>query len=453
MPYWLALIAPPCPSSPEPGRAAAGAVPAHDLAQQQAIGCWALQYTPRVTLLDEAVLMDVQASLRLFGGARALCRRVAQEAPVLGCVALARAPTARAALALARSGSPAPALARAGWRARLDAAPLAALTAAAEHLPLLERLGCRTLGEVRALPRAGLARRCGAALLEALDQAYGERPESFEWLCCPETFEAWLELPGRVESAPALMFGARRLLLQMCGWLAARHAGVRRFVLCWRHDFHRSGVDDAGELEVHLGEPTREPEHLARLLGELLAHVTLPGPVGELGLRADAPEPLQPAGPALPLTAGRQVREGETLAQLLERLSARLGAERVRRPVLCSDHRPEAMQRWVPAAVAGAAAGSVAALPAGLPQPGWLLPQPQPLATRQNRPQHHGPLQLLAGPHRVEAGWWAVTPGEPGRAGRDYFVAWNERAGLLWIYRERVPAGTAAGWFLHGVFG
>lgn len=446
MPYWLALITPSCPSPADAPRPRAE--PMHDVAQQRAIGCWALQFTPRVVLLDEAVLLEVQPSLRLFGGARALCERVAREARELGCDAMARAPTALAALAFARVAPPS---ARTPWRQRLDALPLAALSAAAEHEALLERLGCRTLGQVRALPRAGVSRRCGAAFVEALDQAYGERPESLAWLSLPETFEARLELPGRVEDAGALMFGARRLLLQMCGWLTARHAGVRRFVLHWRHDFHRPGVDDAGELEVRVAELTREPEHLCRLLAELLGHVQLEGPVGELRLQADEAEPLTFESRGLALEATRTVREGESLAQLLERLSARLGADKVLRPVLCSDHRPEAMQQWVPAAE-WTPATRPPPMPDGLPQPGWLLAEPLPLQTRQNRPHYHGVLQLLAGPHRIEAGWWAVQPGVPGRVARDYFVAFNERVGLLWIYRERVPAG-AAGWFLQGVFG
>lgn len=62
----------------------------------------------------------------------------------------------------------------------------------------------------------------------ALDQAYGLRPEVYEWLTLPETFQARLELMSRVETAPALLFGARRLLIQMCGWLAARRMAYHR---------------------------------------------------------------------------------------------------------------------------------------------------------------------------------------------------------------------------------
>ena len=64
---------------------------------------------------------------------------------------------------------------------------------------------------MRALPRGGLSRRFDAALLAALDQAYGLRPEAHAWIELPETFSAKLELMARVELAPAMLFGARRL--------------------------------------------------------------------------------------------------------------------------------------------------------------------------------------------------------------------------------------------------
>ena len=73
-----------------------------------------------------------------------------------------------------------------------------------------------------------------------------------------------------------------------------------------------------------------------------------------------------------------------------------------------------------------------------------------------HRPCYQGPLQLLVGPHRVEAGWWHDTRGLP-RVQRDYWVALSAQAGLLWIYQERPTAQTRAtdaepGWFLQGHF-
>jgi protein ImuB len=90
--------------------------------------------------------------------------------------------------------------------------------------------------------------------------------------------------------------------------------------------------------------------------------------------------------------------------------------------------------------------------PSALPptRPVWLLSQPQPLPERGCRPWLEGhALQLLAGPERIESGWW---DGES--AARDYFIARAGDGALVWIYRPRLPPAHAddAGWFLHGRF-
>ncbi|HEX7156746.1 MAG TPA: hypothetical protein VF229_05995, partial [Burkholderiaceae bacterium] len=62
-------------------------------------------------------------------------------------------------------------------------------------------------------------------------------------------------------------------------------------------------------------------------------------------------------------------------------------------------------------------------------------------------PEHGGPLVLLAGPERIEAGWWDV--GRRPTVHRDYFVARNRCGQTLWIYRE---LAAPRGWYLHGFF-
>jgi protein ImuB len=49
---------------------------------------------------------------------------------------------------------------------------------------------------------------------------------------------------------------------------------------------------------------------------------------------------------------------------------------------------------------------------------------------------------LLAGPERIESGWW-----DGGEVRRDYFIARIGEGSLVWVYRER-----ERGWFLHGIF-
>jgi protein ImuB len=91
-----------------------------------------------------------------------------------------------------------------------------------------------------------------------------------------------------------------------------------------------------------------------------------------------------------------------------------------------AEHRPERAWRAV---AAGRAAAAEA--PPG-PRPLWLLEPPRRLG--------EGEFVLLAGPERIESGWW-----DGDDVARDYFIA-ARGASLAWIYRAR------EGWFLHGLF-
>lgn len=420
---------------------------------------WCLQFTPRVALMEDAVVMEVEASLRLFRGLPALKARLSDEAPDLGAIGLGWAPSATAALVLARCGV----LDLNGrlLQAVLDPLPLQALSAAAEHAEALSRAGINTLGQLRALPRGGIGRRFGAALLAMLDQAYGLRPEAHAWVALPEDFHARIELPSREDHAPALLMGARPLLMRLCGWLAARHAGATGVTLHWVHDSMRAkDAGDGGSLTVRTAEPIRELEHFCRLMAEHLAKTRLLAPVGELRLEAVGVQALvEDSGSLLP----DAVRTGETLYLTLERIAARLGPDRVQQPVPADDHRPEWQTRWrtcgdgkTPGA--GRRRGKDAAVRVPpVPEPAFLLDPPLRLAVREHRPHYQGPLTLLVGPDRVEGGWWDRMPADEARPAhhrqvtRDYWIAVNENAGVMAVYREPVEDGGGA-WFLHGLY-
>ncbi len=407
---------------------------------------WALQFTPRVTVSEDAVLMEVEASVRLFGGKRRLRDRVVAEAEELGVLQVAWASTSLAAQALARCRiengfkRPLPAL--------LDSLPMDCLSAVRPHATTLAQTGCRTLGDVRALPRGGLSRRFDAALLKALDRAYGHTAEAHVWETLPDSFAARLELPFRVEHAPALLQGARKLLVQLCGWLAARHAGVTRFTLRWYHDTMRSKeAGTGGALAIGTAEPSRSLEHLCRLLAEHLAKVELLAPAGDLELIADEVHDQAGSNGSLLPDAAEDV---ESLDLVLERMAARLGPEAVRRCVTREDHRQEWMTHWQPAAEP--VPRKVKAT-TELPQPTWVLPEPLKLTVRNHRPVYQGELQLLAGPQCIEEGWWDrdEEKGEVRNVVRDYWLAESRHAGVLWIFQAKLDDGVA--WYLHGIFG
>jgi protein ImuB len=92
-------------------------------------------------------------------------------------------------------------------------------------------------------------------------------------------------------------------------------------------------------------------------------------------------------------------------------------------------------------------------MPAAPLRPLLVLTTPQPLAANGEEPSYRGALRLVAGPERIEAGWWDLAGpafGRPGRSvHRDYFVARNPPGQTLWIYRELAAPRR---WFLHGMF-
>src|SRR5450830_1420903 len=186
-----------------------------------------LQYTPQASFSDDAtILLDIGASLRLFGGIRMLCRRVRQTVRQLGLTAaISCAPTAAGAALLARHGG-GRILKNARLQRRLDRLPVAALPAAAPYLDWLAGIGCRNLSDLRHLPRAGLQRRGDAHMLDTLDCAYGNAPELHAWITTPPVFRQRSELNERIEHADAALHTVQALLVQLCGWLSARHLAV-----------------------------------------------------------------------------------------------------------------------------------------------------------------------------------------------------------------------------------
>jgi protein ImuB len=159
------------------------------------------------------------------------------------------------------------------------------------------------------------------------------------------------------------------------------------------------------------------------LLRERLGSIALARPAETIRLEASGLAPIPDASPGL---FGDPRSEAEAWERLIERLQARLGNVLVHGLATSSEHRPE--RAWRPVAASGAGAAEA---PPG-PRPLWLLEPPRRVV--------EGDFVLLAGPERIESGWW-----EGEDVVRDYFIA-TRGASLAWIYRAR------EGWFLHGLF-
>ena len=429
---------------------------------------WALQFTPKVAWLEDCLVLEVQASARLFGGLERLHALVADGARHHGMTGWAWARTALAACAQARQLHPIE-----GWgpapRARLSALPLRSLHEVGRHAHALSRLGCHTVGDVLKLPREGLARRFGDGILRTLDQATGRCPQPLQWLQAPPGFEAQCELPHAQDAAPALITHWRPLLQALARWLQTRHLGVCSLQLGWRHAWRNHDGARDGQHTVRLSSATQEVGRLEHLVAEHLARLTLSAPVSDLTLCSSDFQPVPRANNTLfqectTAALGHNTRSAadvqarrERWLDWMDRVSVRLGTTGLRRGGLRPDHRIECTQAWQ----AWPALDTVKSVPPSGPQhgthPSWLLPTPIRLTlidaghARGEQPHYQGPLTLLAGPHRVEAGWWDEAPGA--LVVRDYYLASSPQAGLLWVFKQRTgPNDAGSPWFLHGFF-
>ncbi len=408
------------------------------------IAAWSLQFTSLVSLAgSNSALLEIEGSLKLFGGLNKLHRHIADSVAELGFHACtACAPTPLAALWFARAGLNLRLQHPDTLRHALEKLPADLICEDAPTRHLLESFGVRTLGDCLKLPRDGLARRAGQPLLDQLDRALGLRPDPRLPFVAPQTYSAALPLPGPVTHAEALLFAAHRLLAELCGWLAATGHGVQRPKFEFIHEKQVVTI-----ITLELASATRDLDHLTTLLRERLTRTELPCAAIEIVIHSDRVTPLTSHNLAF-LPGGAE--QAENASRFVERLNARLGANAICGITPHADYRPErAWRTCKPGATANdsAAKSSTAALPYTRPfRPLWLLTTPKPLRETNTAPhdQEGGPLSLLAGPERIEAGWW-----DGQHVARDYFVARNQVHSLLWVYRER---NTAARWYVHGFF-
>jgi protein ImuB len=429
--------------------------PAEEARWHRFLAAWAYRHSSLVSIQwPRAIVLEVQASFRLFGPWPRFERRLREELEALGFQhRIAMAPTPRAAYVLAGLRDGLAITHPDALRRALDGVSIRRAALPADSGERLHRMGVRTLAASRVLPRDGVRRRFGLEVLEHLDRLYGEADDPLPCYAPPDHFDARVEMGYEVESHTALLFPLRRLIGDLCTYLSIRDGGVQRFVLRLEHEQGQCDV------EVGLLSAERSPALLFELARNRLERVQIEHPVVALRLLA---KQLPPFVPAIKDLFDARPQQAMDWPQLRERLRARLGDTSVYQVVPGDDPRPERGWRRVMEGEGGRDAAaprsrsSAVTLPprAGKktrdtlespasdgprslpPRPTWLLPQPLPLREL--------PPRIVSGPERLESGWW-----DGAEARRDYYVLETARGQRAWAF---VPAGQREGWMLHGWF-
>jgi len=371
----------------------------------------------------------------LYGGMESWAKQVHERVTARGFVAAVAVGWQRGSvLAVARTRSGAVVLPDPDTERRLaDPVPLSALALSPALAEAMAVLDVRTLGELLALPAAGLRLRYGeeAARLHALLSGEAWTPLRPARPSEPPRAEIPLDPPD--DDHTRLLFGIKSALHPLLAELTDRGEGVAALRLTLELD-HGTPHEERIEAAV----PTLDVTRLVDLVRLRLDRTRLPSPVERIVLvvesRAVSPRQID----CLRAEPRRNLRDA---ARTIARVRAAFGPESVVRARLVDACLPEARYRWEAARdVKPPAHGSrgpdgpagIAAAAAPAPLIRSVRAQPVPL--------RRAPFPLRSGPGRVRTGWWE----EPQE--RDYYWAETSTGEILWVFR-----GTADGrWYLHG---
>jgi len=406
--------------------------PAAETAALARLAAWAYQFSSTVILgevpLDfrqarsSALWLEIGGSLKLFGGFRDFIAALERELALLHySYQLGIGPTLEGAALLARAGIRVVIPSPTALQLRIRNLPIAHLALAPEIVGALHTAGVRTIGLLLELPRAAVIQRFGVQLGNFLDRLIGTAADPRPVFRLPHHYAARFDFELEVKSTEALLFPLRRMLHEFSGFLRARDTGVQHFTLTFAH---RAAAGT--KLDIGLSLADRDANRFLALVRERLERLELPAPTIGLGLSAD--QFAMPAALQADLAQG-VLQQSEALAHTIDRIAARLGTQQVHGLRQVADHRPEAS--WAAAAPQQDARDTVQ-----FPErPLWLLQEPKPL-------QLSVMPQIVAGPERIEGGWW-----DTGDLQRDYYIVHLSTGADLWVYRDR---GGRGGWYLHG---
>jgi protein ImuB len=353
---------------------------------------------------------------------------------------------------------PSPELVEGAGQARQTAAflaplPLDLLALDERILERLRLLGVNTLGELGALPHGPFVRRFGIEAAAWHDLARGIDDRPLKPRARALRVDRALYGEGEASAEEQVLFALRTLVGWVADDLCAAGKRAGRLVLQLECE-----DGETRELTTRVAQPTAVPRALFELLRARLEGVVLNAPVAGLRLVA---EELVSGGVALSLFAASDP-DPDAIGVVLARLDAALGEGKALRARVVEGARIERRFTFEPFTVEAASTRVPTSDSLCHPEPiegsgeratlQLRIVTPRPLEVRvvDGAPRFVGsPSQHvldLAGPWRVEEGWWAAATGEGTPLARDEYDVYLDDGALLRIARE----GDA--WSLRGVY-
>ncbi|HZC95286.1 MAG TPA: DNA polymerase Y family protein, partial [Bradyrhizobium sp.] len=335
-----------------PGLIAVEAQPAEEAQLLERLCDWCSRYTPLAALDGrDGLMLDISGISHLFEGEAALIEDCRARLSAQGItVLIGAAGNPRAASALARFSrmktAPEPMSDKAFAKLFYDL-PLAALGLDETTVADMARAGLRRIGDIALRPRAPITARFGFAPMARLDALKGLERSSIAPRFRPPDFCAERQFASPIQTVEAIELQLRKLADDLVVLLERQAKGARRIEL----SLYR--VDGAvRRIRIGASRPLNEARAIVRLIAERLANpdedeIDAGYGVDLMRLACLAAEPLAPS--EAELERAHEAERARSLAELLDRLSARLGARAVTRRELIDAHLPEQAEAAAPA--------------------------------------------------------------------------------------------------------
>jgi protein ImuB len=316
---------------------------------------WCSRFTPLAALDGrDGLMLDISGISHLFGGEAALVEDCRTRLSAQGItVLIGAAGNPRAASALARFSrvktAPEPMSDRAFAKLFHDL-PLAALGLDEKTVADMARAGLRRIGDIALRPRAPITARFGAVPMARLDALKGLERSSIAPRFKPPDFCAERRFASPIQTVEAIEASLRKLADDLVVLLERQAKGARRIELAlYRVD------GDVRRIRIGASRPLNEARAIVRLIAERLLSpdedaIDAGYGVDLMRLACLTAEPLAPS--EAELERAHEAERAHALAELLDRLTARLGARAVSRRELIEAHLPEQAEAAAPATLA-----------------------------------------------------------------------------------------------------
>lgn len=409
---------------------------------------WAIRYSPTVAIdLPDGLIIDSSGCSHLLGGEEMYLETILSKLKESGynCRG-AISDTIGTSWAISRLGRKLPII-QSGqqYNALLNLPPMA-LRLEQSIVERLHKLGFDKIGKFIQLPASMLRRRFGSGMLRRLGQALGTEEETLMPVILKAPYEERLYCLEPIRTKPAIEIAIEKLLEALCARLQKEGLGIRSAML---KGFRMDGK--LTEITIGTNQPTHNIKHLAKLFELKIDQIEPALGIELFILTATKTEPALIHQEKL--WSGKPGLADKNLAQLLDRLSGKIGPQAIRRYLPQAHYWPE---RSIRPAVSLEEKTEVKWQKTN-PRPMEMLHKPATIQVSAPIPdyppmnfRYKNELHTVTkadGPERIEQEWW-MAQGEH----RDYYILEDEKGRRYWVFRSGHYNQEHSAWFLHGFF-